>query len=72
MDVKEEMMEILEKLSTKLRGLLQASALDLGAFFVIILFVAMLLFMIVLSCIHCFGCVKPKHQASRVQPLQPL
>lgn len=39
MDVKEEMMEILEKLSTKLRGLLQASALDLGAFFVIILFV---------------------------------
>uniref|UniRef100_A0A8D2ZQG2 Small integral membrane protein 5 n=2 Tax=Scophthalmus maximus TaxID=52904 RepID=A0A8D2ZQG2_SCOMX len=72
MDVKEEVLDILEKLSTKLRGLPQASPLELGAFIVLILFFATFLFMIVLSCVHCCCCGKPKYQASRVQPLQPL
>ncbi|KAM7382132.1 hypothetical protein PAMA_012818 [Pampus argenteus] len=72
MEVKEEVMDILQKVWTKLQGLPQASPLELGAFFVLILFVVTFLFMIMLSCFHCCCCVKPKYQASRVQPLQPL
>lgn len=39
MEVKEEVLDILQKVWTKLQGLPQASALELGAFFVLILFV---------------------------------
>ncbi|KAG7507849.1 hypothetical protein JOB18_046943 [Solea senegalensis] len=71
MDVKEEVMNILQKLSTKLQGLPHASPLEQGAFFVLILFVATFLFMVLLSCMHCCCCCcgKPKYQASRVQPV---
>ncbi|TKS90178.1 hypothetical protein D9C73_024308 [Collichthys lucidus] len=47
MEVREEVLDILQKVWTKLLGLPQASPLELGAFFVLILFVAkqgMLLF----------------------------
>lgn len=39
MEVKEEVLDILQKVWTKLQGLPQASPLELGAFFVLILFV---------------------------------
>ena len=39
MGVKEEVLDILQKLANKLQGLPQASGLELGAFFVLILFV---------------------------------
>ncbi|XP_008282536.1 small integral membrane protein 5 [Stegastes partitus] len=72
MEVKNEMMDILQRVWTKLQGLPQANSLELGAFFVLILFVATVLFMVVLSCVHCCCCGKPKYQASRVQPVQPI
>uniref|UniRef100_A0A3P8WX86 Uncharacterized protein n=1 Tax=Cynoglossus semilaevis TaxID=244447 RepID=A0A3P8WX86_CYNSE len=60
-------------LMSKLQGLPQASPLELGAFVILILFVSMFLFMILLCCIHCCCfCGKPKYQATRVQPLQPV
>lgn len=43
MEVKEEVMDILHKVWTKLQGLPEASPLELGAFFVLILFVGELL-----------------------------
>lgn len=69
MGVKEEFMDILQQAWTKLQGLSQAGSLELGAFSVLLLFVATVLFMILLSCIHCCCCGKPKYQGSRVQPL---
>ncbi|XP_045923924.1 small integral membrane protein 5 [Micropterus dolomieu] len=72
MELKQEVMDILEKVWTKLQGLPQASPLELGAFFVLLLFVATVLFMVMLSCIHCCCCGKPKYQASRVEPLHPV
>ncbi|CAK6976437.1 small integral membrane protein 5 [Scomber scombrus] len=72
MEVKEEVLDILHKVWIKLQDLPQASRLELGAFFVLILFVATFLFMIVLSCVHCCCCGKPKYQASRVEPLQAI
>ncbi|CAL8282514.1 unnamed protein product [Merluccius merluccius] len=39
MEVREEMLEILEKVWTKLQGLPEANSLELGAFFILILFV---------------------------------
>ncbi|KAK6301810.1 hypothetical protein J4Q44_G00278630 [Coregonus suidteri] len=72
MEVREEVLDILNKVWTKLQNLPQANSLELGAFFIIILFVATFLFMIVLSCIHCCCCGKPKYQGSRVQPLQAV
>ncbi|CAB1449047.1 unnamed protein product [Pleuronectes platessa] len=71
MGVKEEVLDILQKLADKLQGLPQASGLELGAFFVLILFVVMVFFMVGLSCCHCCISGKPKYQASRVQPLEP-
>lgn len=44
MEVKEEVLDILEKVWTKLQGLPQASPLELGAFFVFILFVGEFLY----------------------------
>lgn len=35
-------------------------------------FSATFLFMILLTCIHCCCCGKPKYQGSRVQPLHPI
>uniref|UniRef100_A0A665VEN7 Small integral membrane protein 5 n=1 Tax=Echeneis naucrates TaxID=173247 RepID=A0A665VEN7_ECHNA len=67
-----EVLSVLDKLWAKLQGLPQASPLELGAFFVLILFFATFIFLIVLSCVHCCCCAKPKYQASRVQPLQPI
>uniref|UniRef100_A0A3B4WI10 Small integral membrane protein 5 n=1 Tax=Seriola lalandi dorsalis TaxID=1841481 RepID=A0A3B4WI10_SERLL len=72
MDVREELLSVLDKLWTKLQGLPQASPLELGAFFVLILFVATFFFLVILSCVHCCCCPKTKYQASRVQPLQPV
>ncbi|KAF7650664.1 hypothetical protein LDENG_00122510 [Lucifuga dentata] len=72
MEVREEVLDILDKVWTKLQGLPQANPLELGAFFVLILFVATFLFMIVLSCTHCCCFGRPKHQRSGVQPLQPV
>lgn len=43
MEVREEMMEILEKVWTKLQGLPEANSLELGAFFILILFVGELM-----------------------------
>lgn len=39
MDIKAELMDILQKLMSKLQGLPQASPLELGAFVILILFV---------------------------------
>ncbi|TMS22542.1 Small integral membrane protein 5 [Larimichthys crocea] len=72
MEVREEVLDILQKVWTKLQGLPQASPLELGAFFVLILFVATFLFLIVLSCVHCCYSGKTKYVVSRVQPLQPV
>lgn len=72
MEVREEMLEILEKVWTKLQGLPQANSLELGAFSILILFVATFLLLIVLSCVHCCFCGKPKYQGARVQPFQPI
>ncbi|CAL8304434.1 unnamed protein product [Lota lota] len=72
MEVREEMLEILDKVWTKLKGLPEAHSLELGAFFILILFVATFLLLIVLSCVHCCCCGKPKYQGARVQPLQPI
>ncbi|XP_044193677.1 small integral membrane protein 5 [Thunnus albacares] len=72
MDMREEVLDILEKVWIKLQDLPQASPLELGAFFVLILFVATFLFMIALSCVHCCCCGKPKYQAARVQPLETM
>lgn len=72
MEVREEVMDILQKVWAKLQGLPQANPLELGAFFVLLLFVASFIFMIVLSCIHCCCCGRPKYQGSRVQPLDPV
>ena len=43
MEVREELMEILEKVWTKLQGLPEAHSLELGAFFILLLFVGELL-----------------------------
>ena len=43
-DVKEEVLDILQKVWIKLQGLPEASPLELGAFFVLILFVGEFLF----------------------------
>ncbi|KAK9530785.1 hypothetical protein VZT92_012267 [Zoarces viviparus] len=67
--VKEELLDILQKVWIKLQGLPQASYLELGAFLVIVLFVATFLFLIVLSCAQCFCCGKLKQPATRVQPV---
>lgn len=72
MEVKDEVLDILNKVWTKLQGLPQATSLEQGAFFVLILFVATFLFLIVLSCVHCCCCGKAKYQAYRVQSLQPV
>ncbi|KAK6329475.1 hypothetical protein J4Q44_G00014530 [Coregonus suidteri] len=72
MEVREEVLAILNKVWTKLQTLPQANSLELGAFFILILFVATFLFMIVLSCVHCCCCGKLKYQGSRVQPLQAV
>uniref|UniRef100_A0A3Q3VXE3 Uncharacterized protein n=1 Tax=Mola mola TaxID=94237 RepID=A0A3Q3VXE3_MOLML len=72
MEVRQEVLDIFQKVWTKLQALPQASPLELGAFFVLILFVATFLFLILLSCIHCCCCGKPKYQGSRVQPLHPV
>ncbi|XP_059180004.1 small integral membrane protein 5 [Centropristis striata] len=69
MEVQEEVMDILQKVWTKLQGLPQASPLEQGAFAVLTLFFATFFFLIVLSCVHCCCCGKPKYQASRVQPV---
>lgn len=39
MEVREEVVDILEKVWTKLQGLPQANPLELGAFFILILFI---------------------------------
>ena len=39
MEVKEEVIDIFQKVWTKLQGLPQANPLELGAFFILILFV---------------------------------
>uniref|UniRef100_A0A8C8DCP5 Small integral membrane protein 5 n=1 Tax=Oryzias sinensis TaxID=183150 RepID=A0A8C8DCP5_9TELE len=65
----QEFQNLLEKVWMKLQGLGQASPLELGAFVILVLFVATFLFMILLCCIHCCCCGKPKYQASRVQPV---
>uniref|UniRef100_A0AAQ6IA72 Small integral membrane protein 5 n=1 Tax=Anabas testudineus TaxID=64144 RepID=A0AAQ6IA72_ANATE len=67
----DELMGILQRVWTKLQDLPQASSLEVGAFSVLILFAATVLFMFVLSCVHCCCCGNSKYQASRVQPLQP-
>ncbi|KAJ4940188.1 hypothetical protein JOQ06_026497 [Pogonophryne albipinna] len=69
MEVKEEMMDILHKVWIKLQNLPQSSPLELGAFSVLMLFVATFLFLILLSCIHCCCCGKQKYQTTRVQPM---
>ncbi|XP_029312801.1 small integral membrane protein 5 [Cottoperca gobio] len=69
MEVNEEVMHILQKVWTKLQNLPQATPLELGAFSVLILFVATFLFLVVLSCVHCCCCGKPKYTTSRVQPV---
>uniref|UniRef100_A0A3B3DQE1 Small integral membrane protein 5 n=1 Tax=Oryzias melastigma TaxID=30732 RepID=A0A3B3DQE1_ORYME len=69
MEAKQEFQNLIEKLWMKLQGLGQASPLEVGAFAVLVLFVATFLFMILLCCIHCCCCGKPKYQASRVQPV---
>ncbi|KAG7507491.1 hypothetical protein JOB18_035797 [Solea senegalensis] len=72
MDVKEEMMEILEKMLSKLLDLPRANVLDQRAFVVVVLFVAMFIFMIILPCVYCCYQEKTKQQASSsVQPLEP-
>lgn len=72
MEVKDELMDIVEKVWHKLQSLPDANPLELGAFSVIILFFAMILLLILLSCIHCCWFGKPKYQGSRVQPLHPV
>uniref|UniRef100_A0AAY4CUG8 Small integral membrane protein 5 n=1 Tax=Denticeps clupeoides TaxID=299321 RepID=A0AAY4CUG8_9TELE len=66
---KQELMDILEKVWTKLQGLPEANSLELGAFFILILFIFTFVLMIVLSCFHGCCCGNPKYQASRVQPV---
>lgn len=46
MDVKEEVLDILQKVWTKLQGLPQATPLEVGAFSVLVLFVGKYLFVI--------------------------
>ncbi|KAL2101837.1 hypothetical protein ACEWY4_003598 [Coilia grayii] len=53
MEVKEEVLDILQRVWAKLQGLPEANSLEIGAFFILILFVATFLMLIVLSCIHC-------------------
>ncbi|KAJ8399730.1 hypothetical protein AAFF_G00408350 [Aldrovandia affinis] len=72
MGAREEVLDLLHKVWTKLQGLPQASPLELGAFLILLLFIATFMLMILLACIHCCCCGKPKYQASRVQPLHPL
>uniref|UniRef100_A0A3B5L0P4 Uncharacterized protein n=1 Tax=Xiphophorus couchianus TaxID=32473 RepID=A0A3B5L0P4_9TELE len=55
----------------KLQGLPQAAPLESGAFSILILFIATVLFLMLLSCFHCC-CGKPKYQGSRVQPLESI
>ncbi|KAJ8283863.1 hypothetical protein COCON_G00027130 [Conger conger] len=72
MDAKEEVLDLLHKVWTKLQGLPDANPMDLGAFLVLMLFIVTFLLLIVMSCIHCCCCGKQKYQASRVEPLHPL
>lgn len=72
MEAKDEMRDIVQRLWTKLQELPQASALEAGAFAVLLLFVATFLLMIVLCCVHCCCCGKSKYQGSRVQPLRDV
>ncbi|KAJ7987868.1 hypothetical protein DPEC_G00331020 [Dallia pectoralis] len=72
MEANQEVMDILNKVWSKLQNLPQASSLELGAFLIIILFVSTFLFMVMLSCIHCCCCGKLKYQVTRVQPLQAV
>ncbi|XP_031147024.1 small integral membrane protein 5 [Sander lucioperca] len=67
--VKQEVLDILQKVLIKLQDLPHASPLELGAFLVLILFVATFLLLIMLSCFHCCCCGKSKYQATRVQPV---
>ncbi|KAG5280355.1 hypothetical protein AALO_G00088180 [Alosa alosa] len=69
MEVKEEVLDILHRVWAKLQGLPEANSLEIGAFFILLLFVATFLMLIVLSCIHCCCCGKPKYQAARIQPV---
>ncbi|MED6257770.1 hypothetical protein ATANTOWER_031095 [Ataeniobius toweri] len=72
MEVKEELLNIFHQIWTKLQGLPHAGPLELGAFSILLLFVGTVLFMILLTCIHCCCCGKPKYQGSRVQPLSSI
>uniref|UniRef100_A0AAQ4RJ17 Small integral membrane protein 5 n=1 Tax=Gasterosteus aculeatus aculeatus TaxID=481459 RepID=A0AAQ4RJ17_GASAC len=67
-EFKEEALRIVQKVWNRLQELPQASRLELGGFSVIILFVAMILFLMVLTCIHCCCCGKQKHQTEQTPP----
>ncbi|KAK2820911.1 hypothetical protein Q5P01_023870 [Channa striata] len=69
MSVKDELMNILQRVWNKLQDLPQASPLEVGAFSILILFAATVLFLIVLSFVSCCCCGKSKYHTSRVQPL---
>lgn len=68
MDPHQEMVDIINNVWAKLQALPQASALEIGAFAVLLLFVATFFVMFGIACTSC--CVgKAKKQAARVQPV---
>ncbi|XP_039892680.1 small integral membrane protein 5, partial [Simochromis diagramma] len=68
----QQLQDIFRRVWTKLQALPEATPVEVGAFAVLLLFIATVLFMILLSCIHCCCFTKPKHQPSRVQPLHNI
>ncbi|XP_041077937.1 small integral membrane protein 5 [Polyodon spathula] len=60
MSWKEEMQKIAEQVLTKLQGLPEADPLEIGAFAILLIFIAMVLIMFILTCIHCCCCSAPK------------
>lgn len=53
MDARQETLDLLNKIWVKLQGLPNATAVELGAFFVLLTFILMVLLMTVLTCVTC-------------------
>ncbi|KAK1163863.1 small integral membrane protein 5-like [Acipenser oxyrinchus oxyrinchus] len=68
MSWKEEMQKIADQVLTKLQGLPEADPLEIGAFTILLIFIATVLIMFILACIHCCCCSGPQHRVSRVKP----
>uniref|UniRef100_A0A3B4BDU4 Small integral membrane protein 5 n=1 Tax=Periophthalmus magnuspinnatus TaxID=409849 RepID=A0A3B4BDU4_9GOBI len=64
----QEMLDIFQRIWAKLQGLPRAGALEIGAFTVLLLFLATFILMVVISCTSCCS-AKAKRPSTRVHPV---